>query len=1345
MEDDFVSSLFFAVAQDRSDAVRLAIKEVQEGRIEASSLNVLRKRTIGESNAKSDSDGILMTPLHLAIRRKNKDIIRAFINANADLNVKDGLALKPVELASKEGMEDVFSVELFTAVAQGDSNKIKYLVQGSVDVNSIDNELTCNTPLHWAASFGVETSLNTLISLEADMNQQNKEGATPLHDAAKSGNVSIIKLLVENGAARDILGTGGQFVNKTPLQLVRTDLKNYEEIEKLLDSAKTMTEIDSSRTSSSGLRSARRMQAKFWAQKSSHDQHSDIDDEEDVAHASKKPRHRGSAISINGAGDGKEIISSSSSSSEVISETPPPVVVAESKETDNPSQSVLSATSSTSFANLPSVSLSVIPTAMPTTPKLAPTMISAKDVSVGVQYKARSTKPSTEISPLSSTKEIISSTVPTEGVVPNVEPCSYPTPLHSPRASFPGSPNASSMVALATPSTTNEIPNEIPIEVKNGVSLETNKGPSLFERFDRVVQLAADSLMWEQNKEKIEDLLKAKDEEMRRKKLAGAHSGKINGYVTDKQPSDVTIVQQGVGELSLEERGNGDITQQRQEQQEQQKQEQEEQKPLFVKGVYGQSLSVNEDTLFIESSTTQQPSSSENESEEMKLPFGFIPNTGAFIQTENLNVQSFHGSNMSHNDDEQTQQGQNQSLHRRSFVHNFASTVETDPRLKLLWPHPQRLVQFEGLHLILPKTVVVYFPSFVPFAAREVIDHIWDYFSTGMRQLGFIATRTFGTKKHAQIAVSLNTHLHMQEQSYRITSSAKRIDIIGGDVDGLRYGFATTLQVVRLCALKHLDDISTMDEQEDSTIGIPPLRIIDFPHIRNRGFMLDVSRDKVPTMETLYQLVDWMADLKMNQLQLYMEHTFAYSDHKVVWEGADPYTADDIQTLDTYCFSRGIALVPNQNTCGHFHRFLRHDKYKHLAECPAGIDFGPRISGPRDCPFSLCPTDPQSVQLVSSLFDELFPNFRSSTLAHVGLDETVDLGLGRSKEACEERGNGDVYLQYLLSIHDLCEERGRTMMFWADMLQDYGSDIKYKLPHDAIAMEWGYEENHPFNERCNHMKDIGVPFYVCPGTSSWNSITGRTKNAMGNIASACKAAYKHNGLGVLLTDWGDYGHMQPLCVSFPSLVASGGFSWNTNDNAMVNFENENQPSLLSWTDHVLGPLVDVHIFHNHDVRLGQVLIDLGNVYLHTESEPLFNGAILFFFLIFSGPDTEMWRELSPSGLQECLHFTHIHDTRLSDIEASQTKGDNAQIDMAISELKLMSQFSLFAAELALLQAKNRTAIGGLLDKHRTDLANRFLALLAHYPEVWVLRNREGGMRESMKRLEHVLDCLLRKK
>ena len=72
-------------------------------------------------------------------------------------------------------------------------------------------------------------------------------------------------------------------------------------------------------------------------------------------------------------------------------------------------------------------------------------------------------------------------------------------------------------------------------------------------------------------------------------------------------------------------------------------------------------------------------------------------------------------------------------------------------------------------------------------------------------------------------------------------------------------------------------------------------------------------------------------------------------------------------------------------------------------------------------------------------------------------------GRAGSKEECEERGTERVYLDYLLKIHDEVTERGYTMQFWGDIIVQ-APDMIAELPKDSIALEWGYEADHPFDE-----------------------------------------------------------------------------------------------------------------------------------------------------------------------------------------------------------------------------------------------------------------------------------------
>ena len=366
------------------------------------------------------------------------------------------------------------------------------------------------------------------------------------------------------------------------------------------------------------------------------------------------------------------------------------------------------------------------------------------------------------------------------------------------------------------------------------------------------------------------------------------------------------------------------------------------------------------------------------------------------------------------------------------------------------------------------------------------------------------------------------------DQRYQLTIGPQGIDIAAGDPTAVAYAERTLAQLVT-----QFGEV------------LPCLTIDDWPDFPVRGVTLDVSRDKVPTMDTLRGLVDQLAGWKINQLQLYTEHTFAYAEHRTVWEHASPITAEEIRGLDAYCRERFIELVPNQNSFGHMERWLKHPRYAHLAEAPGGAEtpWGFRWQGP----FSLCPTDPASLEFLSGLYAELLPNF-SSGLFNVGFDETFDIGQGRSRSAVERRGVTAVYLDFLRRVSEVVRSHGRRMMFWGDIILHHPEQIA-NLPPDVIALNWGYEADHPFEKEAAAFAAAGVPFHVCPGTSTWNSIAGRTDNCLANLQNAADAGRKHGAAGYLITDWGDNGHLQYQSASYLGFMAGAAMSWCAETNA----------------------------------------------------------------------------------------------------------------------------------------------------------------------------------------------------
>lgn len=362
-------------------------------------------------------------------------------------------------------------------------------------------------------------------------------------------------------------------------------------------------------------------------------------------------------------------------------------------------------------------------------------------------------------------------------------------------------------------------------------------------------------------------------------------------------------------------------------------------------------------------------------------------------------------------------------------------------------------------------------------------------------------------------------------ESHRLVVSATGIALVVGDAAGLLFAAGTLRQ------LWAADPAS-----------LPCLTLADRPALPVRGFMLDVSRGKVPTMGELFRLIEGLHALRANQLQLYVEHTFAWPGHEDAWRDASPLTAAQVRALDDACAAVGIELVPNLNSFGHMERWLRHPRYRALAECPQGW-IHPLTGQFKEFPGTLKPDD-ASLAFVDALLADYLPCFRSHQV-NLGGDEPWELGQGFSREAVAARGKHRVYLDHLKRLCALATTRGRTPQFWGDILLE-DLELAQEAPADAVPVVWGYDAGHPFDAQGGRLRELGRAYLVAPGTSTWQSFTGRLDNALTNQREAIAAARTHGARGVLLTSWGDNGNHQPWPTNWPAMVAGLTQAWTGN-------------------------------------------------------------------------------------------------------------------------------------------------------------------------------------------------------
>jgi len=370
----------------------------------------------------------------------------------------------------------------------------------------------------------------------------------------------------------------------------------------------------------------------------------------------------------------------------------------------------------------------------------------------------------------------------------------------------------------------------------------------------------------------------------------------------------------------------------------------------------------------------------------------------------------------------------------------------------------------------------------------------------------------------------------LAKQEYILKIKSTKVDITAGSKTGEFYAKQTLNQLIKLYR----------DNDLNGSQKIPPLFIHDLPDIETRGYYYDVTRGKVPKLKTLKLLADRLAHYKVNQLQLYVEHTFAFEGFEEMWQDASPLTAKEITELDNYCRKKHIELVPSLSTFGHLYHLLRTEKYKHLCELP-NTENVPFNWPDRMLHHTIDVSNPESIEVIKNMLDQYIPLFKSDKFNICG-DETFDLGRGRNEELAQKVGKGRLYVDFLKKIISHVQSHDKKVQFWGDILLEHPEYID-EIPKDALVLNWDYAPE-PDEERVRKISESGLKQYLCPGVWGWNSFVNDIQMGYDNISKMAKYSQKYKVEGFLNTDWGDFGNVNSLSTSIPGMIMGAAFSWN---------------------------------------------------------------------------------------------------------------------------------------------------------------------------------------------------------
>ena len=326
-------------------------------------------------------------------------------------------------------------------------------------------------------------------------------------------------------------------------------------------------------------------------------------------------------------------------------------------------------------------------------------------------------------------------------------------------------------------------------------------------------------------------------------------------------------------------------------------------------------------------------------------------------------------------------------------------------------------------------------------------------------------------------------------EGYVVHVSPERVLVAANSGAGVFYGVLSLKQLIR---------------SNRSGTAIPCVTIIDWPALRYRGWMHDISRGPIPTMAFLKEIVVKMSEFKQNFFTLYTEHVFRLKSHPEI-APLDGISAAEIGELSAFAKKYHVELIGNAQSFGHMENILASPFYHRM----------------RENSWVVSPAVEETYTFLSNMYAEIVPAYQSS-LFHINCDEVTGLGSGPGKRMVDSMGAAGVYAYHISRINDIIRPYGKRILMWGDIAVGNPQIIE-RLPKDLVIISWGYHAAESFDDAILPFKKTGFDFMVAPGVSCWGQVWPDMSTAVVNISNYVRDGAKLGAMGMMNTVWVDDG------------------------------------------------------------------------------------------------------------------------------------------------------------------------------------------------------------------------------
>ena len=352
----------------------------------------------------------------------------------------------------------------------------------------------------------------------------------------------------------------------------------------------------------------------------------------------------------------------------------------------------------------------------------------------------------------------------------------------------------------------------------------------------------------------------------------------------------------------------------------------------------------------------------------------------------------------------------------------------------------------------------------------------------------------------------------MREEGYILAVDNGSATVLAPTARGRFYGIMSLLQMLR---------------KEKRSIVVPAAVIHDWPLQKVRGITDDISRGQVSTIENFKKIIRFMARYKMNVYSPYLEDLFVFKNHPLVGKGRGALTAADVRDLDAYAKRRFVDMIPIFETLGHWENILIKPEYLPLAEFPGA--------------HTLNISDERIYAILDEMIGELAAAF-SSPYFNMAADESWDVGLGANKERVQKSDLATVHAEHYKQLFDIIAKHGKKPMMYGDIILN-NPGILDQIPKSVVIVDWQYWAGDRYSSP-SVFRTAGFPFVVSPAVYNFAGPFPNYVHTLINIRNFCAEGYGNGSLGLLTSNWNDYGGEALRELNYYGYAWTAECAWN---------------------------------------------------------------------------------------------------------------------------------------------------------------------------------------------------------